>query len=284
MDTAQKIVGLAQSKLGCRYEYGGTGPEVFDCEGLLDWIMRELGVDDYQQGSAYQFEKYAHVTDLQQGDAVYSRGDEPEPPYPSHVGVFVGMESPGVGRMISALGEAYGVCYSSFSTTVDQASEDPGAYWGATRPADLVAAKPEPEPEPVPVSPNPTPAPPAPQPPEVPVKADLVQATGDDAVYLLSGTIPPEKYHVSPAEELALLAFGYSKSSNCDPAHVAAITTWPTKAETSPVATEPESVVTEPKSVMTEPESVVTNPLPSGNSGTTSDVPSAESQAPTTPA
>jgi len=150
MDTAQKIVGLAQSKLGCRYEYGGTGPEVFDCEGLLDWIMRELGVDDYQQGSAYQFEKYAHVTDLQQGDAVYFRGDEPEPPYPGHVGVFVGMESPGVGRMISALGEAYGVCYSSFSTTVDQASENPGAYWGATRPADLVAAKPEPEPEPEP--------------------------------------------------------------------------------------------------------------------------------------
>jgi len=52
--------------------------------------------------------------------------------------------------MISALGEAYGVCYSSFSTTVDQASEDPGAYWGATRPADLVAAEPEPEPEPQP--------------------------------------------------------------------------------------------------------------------------------------
>ena len=38
-----KAVQLAKSKLGCKYVWGATGPNTFDCSGLMYWIAKQLG-------------------------------------------------------------------------------------------------------------------------------------------------------------------------------------------------------------------------------------------------
>jgi hypothetical protein len=143
----QKIVSLAIEQLDKPYLYGGTTPKGFDCEGLVVWIMKELGFD-FTRGTSEEWAAYPHATELTQGCAVFFYGGEETGPRPGHVGIFIGMESPEVARMISAFDEAKGVCWSSFSTVVDTESTEPLAYWGAVDLAALVAV---PDPVPVPV-------------------------------------------------------------------------------------------------------------------------------------
>lgn len=216
MTTAERIVNLAQSKLDDPYVYGATGPEEFDCEGLVVWIMNELGVD-FTRGTSEQWAAYPHAETLEPGQAVYFYGGEVDGPRPGHVGIFVGYESPEVARMVSALDESSGVCWSSFSPVVDQESTEPLAYWGSI---DLAALVPEVQPQP---QPEPKPDPPAPPPTEGDSTMGLiVQATGDTAVYLVGG-VPVTRQHLSPEEESALEGFGYPAKRGCDPSWVAAI-------------------------------------------------------------
>ncbi|SUA73411.1 Probable endopeptidase cgR_2070 precursor [Nocardia otitidiscaviarum] len=43
--TGERAVEAARSKLGTAYRMGGTGPDSFDCSGLVQWSYREAGVD-----------------------------------------------------------------------------------------------------------------------------------------------------------------------------------------------------------------------------------------------
>lgn len=38
-----RAVQLAKSKLGCKYVWGATGPNTFDCSGLMYWVAKQLG-------------------------------------------------------------------------------------------------------------------------------------------------------------------------------------------------------------------------------------------------
>jgi cell wall-associated NlpC family hydrolase len=40
-----RILDKAETRVGDWYEYGGAGPDVFDCSGLVYWASRQLGVD-----------------------------------------------------------------------------------------------------------------------------------------------------------------------------------------------------------------------------------------------
>ena len=39
----EKLVELAKSKLGCKYVWGATGPNTFDCSGLMYWCHKQIG-------------------------------------------------------------------------------------------------------------------------------------------------------------------------------------------------------------------------------------------------
>ena len=39
---AEKIVELAHTKIGCRYEHANQGPNVFDCSGLIKWLLKQV--------------------------------------------------------------------------------------------------------------------------------------------------------------------------------------------------------------------------------------------------
>jgi cell wall-associated NlpC family hydrolase len=75
----------AQSRLGMPYVYGATGPDSFDCSGLMQWAYAQAGVslgrttyDQINDGTAVN-----SVSDLRVGDLIFFNQD-------SHVGMYAG--------------------------------------------------------------------------------------------------------------------------------------------------------------------------------------------------
>jgi peptidoglycan DL-endopeptidase CwlO len=81
---AGKAVAYAYSKLGDPYVYGATGPDEFDCSGLVQAAWAYAGVSiprtTYEQVAALPA---VSTSDLQPGDLLFFAGD-------SHVGMYVG--------------------------------------------------------------------------------------------------------------------------------------------------------------------------------------------------
>lgn len=80
-----KAVSLAKSKLGCKYVWGATGPNTFDCSGLMYWIAKQLGKSIPRNSSA-QSQSGAPVTkaNLLPGDLVFFGSPV------HHVGMYIG--------------------------------------------------------------------------------------------------------------------------------------------------------------------------------------------------
>ncbi|WP_227985436.1 C40 family peptidase [Nocardia spumae] len=41
----ERALGIAETKLGSAYRTGATGPDAFDCSGLVQWAYRQVGVE-----------------------------------------------------------------------------------------------------------------------------------------------------------------------------------------------------------------------------------------------
>jgi len=81
----------ALSRLGRPYVWGGSGPFVFDCSGLVQWSLRQAGivmprvaVDQAQTGPLIP------VSALQPGDLLFYHTDPTAPTYISHVAIYLG--------------------------------------------------------------------------------------------------------------------------------------------------------------------------------------------------
>jgi cell wall-associated NlpC family hydrolase len=81
----------ALSRVGLPYVWGGSGPEVFDCSGLVQWSMRQAGivmprvaVDQAQTGPLIP------LSELQPGDLLFYHTDPTAPDYISHVAIYIG--------------------------------------------------------------------------------------------------------------------------------------------------------------------------------------------------
>ena len=100
---AAAAVDSARQQLGKPYQYGGAGPDSFDCSGLTAWAWRAGGVSLPHSSSA-QYDATTHIpgSALQPGDLVFYGN----PPY--HVGIYVGG-----GQMINALHSGTNVEYDS---------------------------------------------------------------------------------------------------------------------------------------------------------------------------
>jgi len=88
----------ALSRVGLPYVWGGDGPAVFDCSGLVQWSMRQAGIvmprvaaDQAQTGPQIP------IADLQPGDLLFYHTDPTAPTYISHVAIYIGG-----GRMLQA--------------------------------------------------------------------------------------------------------------------------------------------------------------------------------------
>jgi peptidoglycan DL-endopeptidase CwlO len=81
----------AESRLGLPYMWGGNGPLVFDCSGLVKWSLAQAGVvmprvaaDQARTGPQVP------LAELQPGDLLFYHTDPTAPGYISHVAVYVG--------------------------------------------------------------------------------------------------------------------------------------------------------------------------------------------------
>jgi peptidoglycan DL-endopeptidase CwlO len=81
----------AVDQVGKPYVWGGNGPNVYDCSGLVQWSMRQAGVimprvavDQAQTGPLIP------VSELQPGDLLFYHTDPTAPSYISHVAIYLG--------------------------------------------------------------------------------------------------------------------------------------------------------------------------------------------------
>lgn len=83
---AQVAVDAALSKLGSAYLWGATGPNRFDCSGLMVWAWAQAGVS-LPRTSHGQFTNLRSISrsELQPGDLVFAGS-----PRVHHVGMYIG--------------------------------------------------------------------------------------------------------------------------------------------------------------------------------------------------
>jgi cell wall-associated NlpC family hydrolase len=82
------VLAAAESRLGAPYRHGGSGPDAFDCSGLVSYAYRQLGITVPRTAAA----QHAAATPvareaLRPGDLVFFRLDGREV---SHVGIYAG--------------------------------------------------------------------------------------------------------------------------------------------------------------------------------------------------
>ena len=83
-----KLVDLAKSKMGCKYVWGATGPNTFDCSGLMLWAHKQMGIS-IPRTSLEQSRsgKSVSKSDLQPGDLVFFKTTSAPV---GHVGMYIG--------------------------------------------------------------------------------------------------------------------------------------------------------------------------------------------------
>ena len=121
-------IQFAQQQLGKPYLWGGTGPDAFDCSGLVMMAYRAAGINiartTQQQWSS---EPKVPPAQVAPGDLVFFAGADGTPTAPGHVGLVIGK-----GKMIEAYASGFPVRISTFGT----ANSPPGLakIVGFTRP------------------------------------------------------------------------------------------------------------------------------------------------------
>ncbi len=87
-DPGAEIARTAESFVGAPYRYGGSGPEAFDCSGLVYFVHRRHGIEVPRTAA----EQYGAATpvrprELRPGDLVFFRLQGRKV---SHVGIYAG--------------------------------------------------------------------------------------------------------------------------------------------------------------------------------------------------
>ena len=99
---AAKAIKFATAQLGDPYSYGGTGPNAWDCSGLVQGSYRAAGVSlPRVVGPQYNATRHISMSQLQPGDIVFY-GDM------SHDGIYIGkgkvIHAPHPGRSVEITG------------------------------------------------------------------------------------------------------------------------------------------------------------------------------------
>jgi peptidoglycan DL-endopeptidase CwlO len=105
-------VNYAQAQLGKPYLFGGTGPDAFDCSGLVMMAYRAAGIT-IPRTSEEQWAELPHVSaaNVEVGDLVFFAGADGTPTSPGHVGLVIGHD-----KMIQAYATGFPLQVSTFGT------------------------------------------------------------------------------------------------------------------------------------------------------------------------
>jgi peptidoglycan DL-endopeptidase CwlO len=81
----------ALSRVGYKYVWGGAGPYVFDCSGLVQWSMRQAGITMPRVAvNQAQTGPRIPLSQLEPGDLLFYHTDPTAPDYISHVAIYLG--------------------------------------------------------------------------------------------------------------------------------------------------------------------------------------------------
>lgn len=108
--TRAKFVELCVAQQGKPYVWGGEGPDVFDCSGLVMWALKQLGIS-YPHYTGDQWNKVQRIneSELRAGDLIFYG-----PNASRHVSVYI---SPGV--CFEAKSPADGIGYGNYRAASD---------------------------------------------------------------------------------------------------------------------------------------------------------------------
>ncbi len=116
---ASAAVYWAEQEIGKPYQYGGAGPDSFDCSGLTMWAWEHAGVSlPHSSNEQYDVTTRISQSDLQPGDLIFENYGG-QSPAPGHVGIYVGN-----GQMVVA---------DHTGTTVSYQPAIRSGYYGAGR-------------------------------------------------------------------------------------------------------------------------------------------------------
>jgi peptidoglycan DL-endopeptidase CwlO len=130
-------IAYAQAQLGKPYLWGGTGPDAFDCSGLVMMAYRAAGVDIARTSQAqWASEPQVPASQVEPGDLVFFAGSDGTVTSPGHVGLVIGN-----GEMIEAYATGFPIRVSSYRNRGAIGFTRPGAKPGAaTQPTAGAAA------------------------------------------------------------------------------------------------------------------------------------------------
>lgn len=86
--SADRLIEIALSKLGCRYKTGAKGPSSFDCSGFVYWCLNQAGVrQGYMTSKSWRsvskYQKISSIDNIQKGDIIVFRMSSSK----GHVGI-----------------------------------------------------------------------------------------------------------------------------------------------------------------------------------------------------
>lgn len=99
------LVARAKRKLGDQYVYGATGPNTFDCSGLMQETYGEVGIKIPRTSEEqWRFGTAVSADQLQAGDLVFTGGSDGTASNPGHVGMYDGaggvIQAPHTGTVV----------------------------------------------------------------------------------------------------------------------------------------------------------------------------------------
>ena len=112
-------ISYAQDQIGKPYLWGGTGPDAFDCSGLVMMAYRSAGID-IARTSEDQWATETHVSasQVQPGDLVFFAGADGTVTDPGHVGLVIGN-----GKMIEAYATGFPIRIATYGTGTSPAGD-----------------------------------------------------------------------------------------------------------------------------------------------------------------
>jgi peptidoglycan hydrolase CwlO-like protein len=121
---SQGALLAARSQIGEPYLWGGTGPDAWDCSGLVQWAYRQAGINLPRTSRQMWFAKGERIAlpDLRAGDLIFWAYDVDDPRTIHHVAMYSGG-----GRMVEA--PRTGLDVREIPVYLD-------GYIGAVRPTD----------------------------------------------------------------------------------------------------------------------------------------------------
>jgi peptidoglycan DL-endopeptidase CwlO len=111
--TVAVAISFAEAQLGKPYQWGGTGPDAYDCSGLVMMAYRAAGVFIPRTADEqFLWGPQVPASQVEPGDLVFFAGADGTPAAPGHVGLVIGHD-----KMVEAYATGFPIRISAFGTS-----------------------------------------------------------------------------------------------------------------------------------------------------------------------